>query len=100
MSEKNSNWLKEMASAFNMSVKEFAACLGYARETLYQAANGCTNLKKQRLEIAQQKLDKINAELLIAEKARARERFVQRGKMIDSLVDRLSGYVGVNDANG
>ena len=100
MQEKNSYWLKGMASAFDMTVKEFAACLGYSRETLYQAANGYTNLKKQRLECAQQKLDAINAELLKAEKARARERFVQRGKMIDSLVDRLSGYVGVNDANG
>ena len=100
MQEKNSYWLKGMASAFDMTVKEFAACMGYSRETLYQAACGVTNLKKQRLECAQHKLDKINAELLIAEKARARERFVQRGKMIDSLVDRLSGYVGVNDANG
>ena len=95
MSEKNSYWLKDMASAFNMTVKEFAACLGYSRETLYQAANGGTNLRKQRLECAQHKLDKINAELLIAEKARARERFVQRGKMIDSLVDRLTGYGGM-----
>lgn len=90
MPEKNSYWLKDVASAFDMTVKGFAEFMGYSRETLYQAACGGTTLKKQRLVCAQQKLDQLNADMLKAEYASARERFVQRGKMIDSLAERLS----------
>lgn len=91
MPEKNSYWIKDMASAFNMTVKEFAECIGYSRQSLYQAACGTTTLGKRRLAVSQSKLDMMNKALYEGEKREAKERFLQRSKMIDSLTERLSG---------
>lgn len=91
MLEKNSYWIKDMASAFNMTVKEFSECIGYSRQSLYQAACGLTSLGKRRLSACQGKLDMLNKAMYEAEKAKAKEMFQQRSKMIDSFTERLSG---------
>ena len=90
MAEKDSSWIREMASAFGMNVTELAKLMGYHRQSLYNAAWGETTLKKERLVEAQRKLDEMNAAMLKADKAIARERYTKRGKLIGRLVDRLS----------
>ena len=91
MEEKNTYWLKEIATAFGMNVKEFADCMGYSRQALYQGASGTNALDKRRLAVSQYKLDVINQKMYEAEKAKADEMFQHRSKLIDSLIDRLSG---------
>lgn len=91
MAEKNSYWLKEIATAFGMNIKDFAECMGYSRQALYQGACGMNSLDKRRLAVSQYKLDVINQKLYEAEKAKADEMFQNRRKLIDSLINRLSG---------
>ena len=90
MADKDSSWLREMASAFSMTVTEFAKRMGYHRQSLYNAAWGETTLKKERLVEAQDRLNKMSEAMLKADQARAKERFEERGKLIGDLVDRLS----------
>ena len=89
MEDKRSYWLKEIASFFGMSIKEFAESMGYSRQALYQAACGMTSLDKRRLAVSQYKLDVINQKMLEAEQAKAQENYEHRRKLIDSLIDRL-----------
>ena len=57
------NWLAEIAAAFGMNIKEFAAAMGYSRQSLYQANCGFTRLSKGRLAVAEYKLDVMNKKL-------------------------------------
>ena len=91
MDEKNSYWLKEIATAFGMNIKDFAECMGYSRQALYKGACGKNALDKRRLAVSQFKLDVLNQKLYEAEKAKADEMFTKRRKLIESLTDRLSG---------
>jgi hypothetical protein len=91
MDKKKNYWLKEIATAFGMNIKDFADCMGYSRQSLYQGACGMTNLDKRRLAVSEYKLDVINQKLYEAEKAKADEMFQKRRKLIDSMIDRLGG---------
>ena len=84
------NWLAEIAAAFGMNIKEFAAAMGYSRQSLYQANCGMTRLSKGRLAVAEYKLDVMNKKIMEAEIAMAEENFKKRSKLIDSLMDRLA----------
>lgn len=87
---KDTSWLRETASAFGMTVTELAKLMGYHRQVLYNAVRGDTTLKKQRLVEVQNKLDEMSTAMLKEDQRKAKERFVERGKLIGSLVDRLS----------
>lgn len=91
MDEKKCYWLKEIATAFGMNIKDFAECMGYSRQALYMGACGMNTLNKRRLAVSRYKLDVLNQKLYEAEKAKADELFQKRRKLIDSLIDRLSG---------
>lgn len=90
MPEIKHNWLQQVAACFGMDVKSFAKYIGYSRQALYQAACGITRLDKGRLAVAQYKLEAESQKIMEAEKAAAEERFIDREKLIDSLMDRLS----------
>lgn len=83
--------LKDIAANFGMSIKEFATSMGYSRQALYKAACGMIRLDRRRLAVAQYKLDVISEKMLEAEKAIAEENFKKRSKLIEDLMERLSG---------
>ena len=88
--EDNKHRLKKIASAFGMNVNEFAECIGYSRQALYQGACGIHSFNKNRLAISKYKLKVINQKLYETEKATADEMFQYRSKMIDDLIDCLT----------
>jgi hypothetical protein len=91
MPEYKHKWLLECAKLFGMSVSEFAKCIGYSRQALYQANEGVSRLEPGRLAVSQYKLEEISKKMHEEERAKADENFIERNKMIDVLFERLSG---------
>ena len=86
-------WLEEIATAFGMTIKEFAAAIGYSRQSLYQANYGSIKLNKGRFMLAKYRLEDISTKMMEAEKAHAEERHQHRLKLIEELMDRFAGAV-------
>ena len=84
-------WLLETAKAFGLNVDEFANNIGYSRQAIYQAASGENKLDRGRLAMAIFKLEVQNERQLENEKKKAIENYEYRKKLIDSLMERLSG---------
>lgn len=89
MAECEKNWLFACAKAFGMTVKEFAECIGYSRQALYQANEGIVRLDGIRLSVSQYKLDAISQKMFDDEIAKAKKSFYERNKLIDELMERL-----------
>lgn len=91
MAENKHRWLEETAWAFGMSISTFAKCMGYSRQMIYQTSCGLCRMERGRLAVAMYKLYDINQKMYEAEKQLAKERFVQRSKLLEELENRLSG---------
>lgn len=91
MAENKHRWLAETARTFGMSISTFAKCMGYSRQMIYQTSCGISHMERGRLAVAMYKLQDINQKMYEAEKQLAKERFVQRNKLLEELENRLSG---------
>ena len=89
MAEPEKKWLSQCAKAFGMNVKEFAECIGYSRQAMYQANEGITRLDARRLGVSQYKLDAISQKILDDEIAKAKANFYERNKLIEELIERF-----------
>lgn len=72
--------LKEIATAFDMSVDDFAKCIGYTRQSLYDK----TSVKKTaRTKAAISILRFLNTSMLQQEMEQANQRFSVRRRAIE-----------------
>ena len=67
--------IKQIANAFDMTVKEFCKYIGYSRQALYQR-----DLNQSRAKAIARLLCLRNKEQFEAEIQRAKERFIEREK--------------------
>lgn len=89
-------WLRGMARSFGMSVDEFAKCIGYTRQRLYQAEKGGSPLRTGHLLLACHKLVTLNQELRERALQKAEDEYHDRRKMIMELQERLGRKGGAN----
>ena len=86
--------LKEIATAFDMSVEDFAKCVGYTRQSLYDK----TGVKKTaRAKVAISLLRFINDSMLQEEMEKVKQRYATRKTAIGEFGRLL---LGDGDGNG
>ena len=86
--------LKEIANAFDMTVDDFAKCVGYTRQSLYDK----TSVRKQaRAKAAISLLRFLNSSMLQEDMAKASQRCATRRRAIEAF-GRL--FLESGDGNG
>jgi hypothetical protein len=83
-------WLKEIAHAFGMTIKEFGEAIGYSRQSLYCASYGSCKLSQGHVQMAAYKLFSLSEKLMERDILIARELHEARVKLIDSFIQRVT----------
>lgn len=84
-------WLREITQSFGMNVQEFAACIGYTKQRLYQAATAGDKLHWGHLQLAAEKLATANEQLREKAMQKAQEDYDARARMVQDMLKRLGG---------
>lgn len=83
----------EIARAFDMTTKQFAAQMGYSRQALHQ--KDIRNTAKFRTAIRE--LKELSARMLVNERERAKQRCEARMRAIDALEKLVADWSETHD---